>query len=217
MFKFFFPIREPFNSISHLVGGIIAFFWTLLLVWKARADPAHYIAAFVIYGATVMLMFYSSALYHTVQVSFKTEEIFRLFDHIMIYAVIAGTYTPLSVIVLDGKWRLWVLVGIWGFGLAGIIKKIFWLNAPRWFSTVLYLLMGWISILIIPHIWSLVPLGFHIWIMVGGLFYTIGAIVYIFEKPNLASWLDFHELWHIFVMGGAFSHFWAIYYYLPGF
>lgn len=163
-------------------------------------------------------MFFSSAVYHSINVTFKTEELFRLFDHIMIYLVIAGSYTPICVIVLDAGWRLGMLLGIWLFALAGVFKKIFWLNAPRWFSTALYLLMGWVAVIIFPQMWELLPRMFSYWIVIGGLFYSVGAVIYAIEKPDpLPPHFGFHELWHLFVLGGAFSHFWAIYKYLPAY
>ena len=185
---------------------------------NASESPLSYKISFVIYGITVFLMFFSSAIYHSVNVSFKTEERYRLLDHIMIYLVIAGSYTPICVIVLDESWRIGMLIGIWGFAFAGILKKIIWLNAPRWFSTALYLLMGWIAVIIFPQMWELLPTFFLYWIVAGGLFYSIGAVIYAIEKPDPFSlYFGHHELWHLFVLGGAFSHFWAIYKYLPAY
>lgn len=218
MKKYIFPIREPFNAYTHLFGAIVALAGTVLLILDSTIDPVSYKLSFIVYGITVFLMFASSALYHTVRVSERTEEIYRMIDHIMIYLVIAGSYTPICAIALDGEWRLGMLIGIWIFAVAGVLKKIFWLNAPRWFSTGLYLLMGWIAIIIFPQIWDVVPKGFSFWIIIGGLFYTIGAIIYGLKKPDPApSWFGHHGIWHLFVIGGAFSHFWAIYNYLPGF
>ncbi|MBO6523020.1 MAG: hemolysin III family protein [Balneolaceae bacterium] len=218
MSKYFFPVREPFNAYSHLAGAIISVIWTVLLLINAVESPISYKISFIIYGVTVFLMFFSSAVYHSINVTFKTEELFRLFDHIMIYLVIAGSYTPMCVIVLDGGWRLGMLLGIWLFALAGVFKKIFWLNAPRWFSTALYLLMGWVAVIIFPQMWELLPKMFSYWIVIGGLFYSFGAVIYAIEKPNpLPPHFEFHELWHLFVLGGAFSHFWAIYKYLPAY
>lgn len=218
MKKYIFPIREPFNAYTHLFGAIVALAGTVLLILDSTIDPVSYKLSFIVYGITVFLMFASSALYHTVRVSERTEEIYRMIDHIMIYLVIAGSYTPICAIALDGEWRLGMLIGIWIFAVAGVLKKVFWLNAPRWFSTGLYLLMGWIAIIIFPQIWDVVPKGFSFWIIIGGLFYTIGAIIYGLKKPDPApSWFGHHGIWHLFVIGGAFSHFWAIYNYLPGF
>lgn len=218
MTKYFLPAREPFNTYSHLIGAIVAAIWTVALMLNASDSSIWHRVSFLIYGVTVFAMFGSSAIYHSINVSFKREEFFRLIDHIMIYLVIAGSYTPMCVIVLEGEWRLWMLIGIWLFALFGILKKIFWLNAPRWFSTLLYLLMGWIAVIIFPQIWESLPHGFAYWIAIGGLCYTIGAIIYVIEKPDpKPESFGFHEIWHIFVMGGAFSHFWAIFYYLPHF
>lgn len=216
MSKYIFPVREPFSTYSHLIGALISIVWTVLLLVNAYESPLSYTVSFWIYGITVFLMFFSSAVYHAINVTFKTEEFYRLLDHIMIYLVIAGSYTPLSVIVLDGNWRFGMLLGVWLFALAGILKKIFWLNAPRWFSTGLYLLMGWVAVIIFPQMWELLPKGFSLWIVAGGLFYSVGAIIYALEKPDpFPPQFGFHELWHLFVLGGAFSHFWAIYKYLP--
>ncbi len=218
MKKYLFPIREPFNAFTHLFGAIVALVGTIILLFDASIDPISYRVAFIIYGITVFLMFGSSAIYHSVQVSFHKEEFFRMIDHMMIYLVIAGSYTPICAIALEGEWRMGMLLGIWIFAVAGILKKVFWLNAPRWFSTGLYLLMGWLAVIIFPQIWNVVPKGFSFWIIIGGLFYTVGAVIYALQKPNPApSWFGYHGIWHLFVMGGAFSHFWAIYYYLPGF
>ena len=205
---------------SHYVSALLAVSGTILLAMKSYqlGDPGFYIAAFLIYGITVFLMFASSSTYHQVNVSESKEEIFRLLDHMMIYVVIAGTYTPICAIVLEGEWRVWMLAGIWGAAIAGVIKKVFWMNAPRWISTILYLIMGWVSVIIVPQIWNSLHHAFTWWIITGGLFYTIGAIIYIIEKPDpFPEVFGHHEIWHLFVMGGAFSHFWGIYQYLPGY
>ncbi len=216
--KQIFPAREPFNAYSHLIGAIGALVLLWFLIANSSNDPGWARLSFIAYGITVFLMFASSSLYHAINVSFKTEERFRMIDHMMIYLVIAGTYTPICTIVLDGNWRIGMLIGIWSFALIGILKKIFWMSAPRWFSTVLYLLMGWISLIIFPKLWNQLPEWFSYWIAIGGLFYTTGAIVYIFKKPDpVPDKFGFHEIWHLFVLGGAFSHFWAIYKYLPGY
>ena len=135
MKKYLLPVREPFNTYTHFLGAIFALIGTILLVLDASVDPISYKIAFIIYGVTVFLMFASSALYHTVQVSIETEMFFRMIDHIMIYLVIVGSYTPICAIILEGEWRFGMLLGIWIFAFVGVFKKVFWLNAPRWFST----------------------------------------------------------------------------------
>lgn len=213
-----FPPREPFNAYSHYLGALVALIWLIFLMLAASEDSSGRQISFFVYGISVVLMFLSSAIYHSLNVHTKVEELFRLFDHILIYIIIAGTYTPMCVILLKDGWQLGMLLGIWLFALGGILKKIFWLNAPRWFSTLIYLLMGWVSVIILPMIWNIMPHDFIYWIGVGGVFYTAGAVIYAIKKPDpYPEVFGFHEIWHLFVMGGAFSHFWAIYYYLPGF
>lgn len=217
MTKYFFPAREPFNAYSHLLGAIGAVVFTVFLVIKTTPEQIYYRIFFLLYGITVFLMFASSAFYHMINVSNMKEELFRKLDHIMIYLVIAGSYTPICAITLTGNWRIWMLIGIWLFALFGFFSKIFWMNAPRWLSTMLYLLMGWVAVVIVPQMWRVVPHWFLIWLGIGGLFYTFGAIIYGVKKPDpFPNKFGFHEIWHLFVMGGAFSHFWAIYHYLPG-
>tara|TARA_R100000963_G_C4629481_1_gene94921 strand:- start:146 stop:811 length:666 start_codon:yes stop_codon:yes gene_type:complete len=216
--KIVFPPREPFNAWSHYLGALIAFIWLFFLMSEASESPLGHKVSFIIYGITVVLMFLSSAIYHTLNVSFKVEEIFRMVDHYLIYIVIAGTYTPMCAIVLEGAWQWGMMLGVWIFALGGILKKTFWMSAPRWFSTFIYLLMGWVSVIILPMVWDLIPHAFVYWIAVGGLFYTVGAVIYGMKKPDpFPEVFGFHEIWHLFVMGGAFSHYWAIYRYLPDF
>ncbi len=216
--KYLFPVREPFNAYSHFIGAIGSLIFLSFLISNSLNDPGWSRLSLIAYGVTVFLMFASSAVYHAINVSFENEERFRMIDHMMIYLVIAGTYTPICAIVLDGGWRIGMLIGIWSFALIGILKKVFWMSAPRWFSTVLYLLMGWISVIIFPKLWNQLPEWFSYWIGIGGLFYTVGAIIYITKKPDpYPGKFGFHEIWHLFVLGGAFSHFWAIYEYLPGY
>lgn len=214
--KKLFPPREPFNAWSHYIGAAGALVFLIVLMVKADNESAAHRLAYFIYGLSVVMMFLSSAIYHSVQVGDMAMKRFRIIDHVMIYVVIAGTYTPVCVIPLEGAWQVGMLTGIWIFAFAGVLKKTVWLHAPRWLSTALYLLMGWVSVLIFPQLWDVLPKGFSYWIAAGGVFYTLGAVIYGTKKPDpVPGVFGFHEIWHLFVMGGAFSHFWAIYYYLP--
>ncbi len=133
----------------------------------------------------------------------------------MIFVLIAGTYTPLCLIPLRG-FVGWVFLGVvWGIALFGIIIKIFWLHAPRWISTALYLSMGWSALFIITRLVQILPQGALFWMMMGGVFYTLGAIMYAIKKPNVVKGVwEFHETWHLFVLAGSFSHFWMMKTYL---
>jgi hemolysin III len=141
-----------------------------------------------------------------------------MIDHMMIYVVIAGGYTPIAVLTLSDDVGAIVLTGIWIIAGLGILKKSLWMNAPSWFSTLLYILMGWVSVFIIPIIWRETTPFFSYGIIIGGLFYTIGAVVYALKKPNiLQKSVGFHGLWHIFVLGGALTHLLSHLYYYTNF
>lgn len=161
----------------------------------------------VVYGLSTFGMFLASALYHGINGSKETIAKLRKLDHIMIYIVIAGGYTPIAVDVLQEPAGLYVLISIWFFAGIGVLKKLFWMHAPSWLSTLIYLVMGWVSVFIIPSIWANTSPTFVKGIILGGLFYTVGAFVYGLKKPNIwPEWLGFHGLWHLFVLAGAVSH-----------
>jgi hemolysin III len=166
----------------------------------------------------MILLYTASSLYHALPVKEKTLELLRKLDHSMIYVLIAGTYTPICLLVLEGGWKWGLFTTIWSLAIIGIIKKFLWMNAPRWLSTLFYLGMGWLAVIIFPTLMEKLPLAFLVWIGIGGLAYTLGAVIYGIQKPNpIPNWFGHHEIWHLFVMAGTFSHFWAIYYYLSGY
>lgn len=209
-------LREPVNAISHGAGalGSIAAL-TLMVVFAAlRADVWH-VVSFSIFGATLILMYTSSCLYHALRISEKALMIFRRIDHIMIFMVIAGSYTPLCLVPLRGPWG-WSLFGtVWGIAIAGIFLKIFFMNAPRWISTLIYLTMGWLCVVAIyPLVKTLEPMAL-LWLALGGLFYSVGALVYATKWPDpFPKVFGFHEIWHCFVILGSASHFWLSFNYL---
>lgn len=216
MKNFLKHIDEPFNGFSHLIGAIISIVLLFVLMEASKSDPLNYKLAFVIYGLTLIGMFASSSVYHLLKVSDSTKTKLKRIDHIMIFLLIAGSYTPIATVGLDVTTSYVILIIVWVIAAVGIIKKLYWLHAPRWFSTGVYLVMGWISVFIFPQLWEVMPRSFLLWIAIGGLSYTLGAIIYAAKYPNpLPGKFGHHEIWHLFVMGGAFSHFWAIYKFLP--
>ncbi|WP_142713305.1 PAQR family membrane homeostasis protein TrhA [Fodinibius sediminis] len=212
-------LREPVNSITHGVGAIAALVAFILLLFEAASGGSlSQTIAFSMFGLSMVLLYTSSSLYHALQVKEKTLKFLQKLDHSMIYVLIAGTYTPICLLVLDGSWKWGLFTTVWGLAVIGIIKKFLWMGAPRWLSTAFYLGMGWMAVLLFPTLVEKLPLAFIIWIVIGGLAYSIGAVIYGIKKPNpIPNWFGFHEIWHLFVMAGTFSHFWAIYYYLPGY
>lgn len=201
------------------MGAILSIIGMIALIVKS-IDPIKpwHLVTFSVFGAGMTLLYISSTLYHWLPLSEKGVQRMRRVDHMMIFILIAATYTPICLIPLRGAWG-WSLFGsIWGLAIVGIVLKIFWLQAPRWFSTSVYILMGWVAIVgILPLVKALHIDGF-LWILAGGLFYTGGAVIYAVKKPD--PWprvFGFHEIFHIFVMLGSLSHYWVMYHYVAPF
>jgi hemolysin III len=193
---------EKFNSISHLVGSVFALTGLILLVIMAslQGDPWK-IVSLSIYGTTLLLVYLNSTFYH----SFKgrTKAVFRTLDHLSIYLLIAGTYTPLTLVTLRGGWG-WTLFGtIWGLALLGISLELLSRNRPKLMPILIYISMGWLVMIAIGPLWkSLSPFG-TVALIVGGIFYTSGVFFYMSKDRISHS----HGIWHLFVMAGSLSHF----------
>jgi len=208
--------REPMNGLTHFIGVLLAIAGLVLLLTRDSLPfTAMHAVSFSIFGSAMILLYLFSTLYHWLPLKKSTLEILRKIDHIMIFVFIAATYTPICLVTLKGGWGWSMFGSVWGLTLAGFFLKLFWLNAPRWLYTAIYVLMGWI---IIIGIWPLVKsLEFNgiLWLVAGGIFYSIGAVIYGIKKPN--PWPDtfgFHEIFHLFVLAGSFSHFWLMYLYV---
>lgn len=174
-----------------------------------------HIFAFAIFGISLILLYGASALYHLLPLSPRGINILRRIDHMMIFVLIAGTYTPLCLIPLRGMWGWNFFCVIWSMAFAGIFQAVFWIHAPRWFSTSLYLVMGWLVIIVFYPLVHSIPLGGIIWFTLGGIFYTGGAFIYALKKPDpVPEIFGFHEIWHLCVMAGSFCHFWAMFRYV---
>jgi len=210
-------LREPFSGLSHLVGALLALVALYLLLHNAvQLHDQLAIVAFSIYGLSLFLLYAASATYHLLPVAPRVKVILQKWDHTMIYVLIAGTYTPLLLLSLPESWRWPGFSVIWFLAGLGIFFKWARFQSPRWISTALFLGMGWLSIPIFPELLKYFPLPGFYWIAVGGAFYTIGAIVYALKKPDpVPGIFGFHEIWHLFVLAGSFSQFWALYRYLP--
>jgi hemolysin III len=165
----------------------------------------------------MLFLYTSSAIYHLFGHSPEEVDIYRKIDHAMIYILIAGTYTPFCLIALKGTWGISTLITIWilaGAGISTVFFKSFWTNVPRWFATFLYILMGWLSMIIVYPLFKATNIETILWLFLGGLFYTVGAVIYAKKKPNIYKDFGFHELFHVLVLLGTMSHFWLIYKYI---
>jgi hemolysin III len=207
MFK---KLREPVNSLTHWAGAILALFGLIALLIIGWDTPAK-IISFAIYGISLIFMFSASATYHMVRVKDRALEIFRKVDHAAIFVLIAGTYTPFCVNAFEGFWKWGMLTIIWSLALIGIIVKIFYIRAPRWLNAGIYVLMGWISVAAAGQMLAALPTWVFVWLIAGGVIYTLGAMVYATKMFNFKPGVfGFHEIWHIFVLLAAIAHYVAV-------
>lgn len=210
-------LREPVNGFTHLAGAILSFAGLLALVIKTALQGHSTVAltAVIIFGISMILLYAASATYHLVVSSDKVISFLRRLDHSMIFLLIAGSYTPFCLIALEGTTG-WVLFSIIiTIAIVGISFKLIWFNCPRWLSTSIYVIMGWIAVFLMgPLKESLSSQGLSLLIM-GGVFYTIGAIIYATKPKFLKSkYLGFHEIFHIFIMFGTLTHFLCVFKYV---
>lgn len=206
--------RDPVSGLTHLSGAILAAVGLVVLIMTSRGDLGK-LAVLLIYGIALILMFASSAAYHLVIAQPGVIQFLRKLDHSAIYLLIAGTYTPICFYFLEGAWRWGMLGTVWALAVIGITVKLFIIHAPRWLTAGVYLVMGWLCVAGIQQMLARVPVGAIIWLLVGGILFTLGAVIYITKKPDfIPDVFGFHEVWHVFVLLGAFSHFFAILFYV---
>ena len=203
-------LREPVNSLTHWGGAILALAGLIALLIVGWGTPAK-VVSLVIYGASLIFLFSASATYHMVRVKDKALEIFRKIDHSAIYFLIAGTYTPFCVNAFTGFWKWGMLIIIWSLAIIGIGVKVFVIRVPRWLNAGLYLAMGWLVVGASGQLMAALPAWVLTWLIIGGVIYTLGAIVYITKIFNFVPGVfGFHEVWHIFVLLAAAAHFVAV-------
>ena len=204
---------ERFNSISHLIGSAAALAGTAcLIVAAARQGDPWKLVSFSIYGVSLVLLYGFSTLYHSLPG--RGKAVFRTLDHLAIYLLIAGTYTPFTLVTLKGPWG-WSIFGVvWGLAVFGIVLDTLGTRGPRIVPMVIYLLMGWLVVIALKPLMANLPLTGGLWLLTGGLFYTTGIVFYALDKQVR----HFHGIWHLFVIAGSLFHYITIFYYvaLPG-
>ncbi len=216
-------IKDPVSGFTHLVGAGLSIAGLVILIVSAAKksnEVAWDIVSCSIFGAGLILLYTFSSLYHLLNLKEKGTRVFRKFDHIMIYILIAASYTPICLGPLRGPWG-WTIFGIvWGLAVLGTILTAVWLDAPRWLTTTIYILMGWtVIIAVYPMItiFSAYEKGMEglLWLLLGGIFYTIGGLIYGLKWPPFKNkYIGFHEIFHIFVMLGSFCQYWFVLKYL---
>ena len=226
-------LKDPGSAITHFIGMLMAIFAAVPLLIKAAREPDHiylislsimikaarepdhiYLISLSIYALSLILLYAASTTYHTFDLSERANTILKKIDHMMIFVLIAGSYTPICLITLKGRTGTILLALVWGIAIVGIILKAFWVFCPKWVSSVLYIGMGWTCVLAFTQILNtLSPAAFG-WLLAGGIIYTIGGVIYALKLPifnNRHKNFGSHEIFHLFVMGGSMCHFIVMY------
>jgi len=211
-------IREPGSALTHFVAMMLAVFAAVPLLVKAGLSTgSQNFVAMLIFISSMILLYGASATYHSVNVTGKQLYIFKKIDHMMIFVLIAGSYTPVCLIVLGGELGLQLLAVVWSIALVGIVIKACWVTCPKWFSSMIYIAMGWVCVFVFGQLWSTLPTAAFLWLLAGGIIYTIGGVIYALKLPIFNSKhtnFSSHVIFHLFVMGGSICHFIFMYLYV---
>ena len=211
----FSKIKNPGSALTHFIAFLGALVASVPLLMKAAAEPDRiHLASMAIFIASMILLYAASTIYHTLDISEKINKRLRKLDHMMIYILIAGTYTPVCLIVLGNPSGYFLLALVWGIALIGMIIILLWITCPKWFSSVIYIAMGWVCLLAFRQIVAALPRAAFAWLLAGGLIYTIGGVIYALKLPLFNAkfrYFGSHELFHLFVMGGSFCHYIMMY------
>ena len=210
--------KDPGSAITHFIGMLMAIFAAVPLLIKAANHPDRvHLVSLGIFIGSMILLYAASTSYHSLNISPRINKILKKVDHMMISVMIAGSYTPVCLIVLKGRTGYTLCALVWGIAILGILVKAFWINCPKWFSSALYIGMGWLCVLAFTQIInSLSPSAFG-WLLAGGLIYTVGGVIYALKLPLFNSrhkYFGSHEIFHLFVMGGSICHFIVMYVYI---
>lgn len=211
-------IKDPGSAITHFIGMLMAMFAAIpLMIRAAGTHDAIHLISLGIFILSMILLYAASTTYHTLDLSEKTNRILKKVDHMMIFVLIAGTYTPICLIVLKGRTGYLLCALIWSIALIGIIIKACWIYCPKWFSSVLYIAMGWTCVLAFSQILNGLSGPAFGWLLAGGLIYTVGGVIYALKLPIFNArhkYFGSHEIFHLFVMGGSACHFILMYFFV---
>lgn len=212
-----FRIKDPGSAITHFIALLLALFAAIPLLLKAYRDTGRFTLtalSLAIFIGSMILLYAASTIYHTLDISPKVNKLLRKIDHMMIFILIAGTYTPVCMVVLGDRTGWGLLALVWTIAIVGILIKAFWITCPKWFSSVLYISMGWVCVLAFTRIVQALPAAAFWWLLTGGIIYTVGGVIYALKLPIFNSRhknFGSHEIFHLFVMGGSFCHYVMMY------
>ena len=211
-------IKEPGSAITHFIAMMMAVFATVPLLVKAGIQSGwENFLAMAIFMGSMILLYGASATYHSVDLTGRSLRVFRKLDHMMIFVLIAGSYTPVCLIVLGGKLGYTLLALVWGIAAVGMLVKACWITCPKWFSSVIYIAMGWVCVLVFGPLLKTLSAPAFLWLLAGGIIYTVGGVIYALKLPIFNAKHKFfgsHEVFHLFVMGGSICHFIFMYLYV---
>ena len=211
-------IKDPGSALTHFIAMVLAAAAAVPLLIKGSRSPEQFhLAALAVFILSMIGLYGASTIYHTLDISPKINQLLRKIDHMMIFILIAGTYTPVCLIVLGNKSGYRMLSLVWGIAIVGIIINALWINCPKWFSSVIYIAMGWVCIMAIRQIVAALTPAAFAWLLAGGIIYTIGGVIYALKLPIFNSKhknFGSHEIFHLFVMGGSFCHYMMMYGYV---
>ena len=213
-----FKLKDPGSAITHFIGMLMAMFAATPLIIKSLHEPDYiHVISLTVFIVSMILLYAASTIYHTLNLSERTNRILRKLDHSMIFVLIAGSYTPICLIVLKGPVGYFLFALVWAIALIGIIVKICWITCPKWFSSIIYIAMGWIWLLVFPTLLRDLKTPAFLWLLAGGILYTVGGVVYALRLQAfncVHKYFGSHEIFHLFVMAGSFCHFVVMYWYL---
>ena len=213
-----FRVKDLGSALTHFIAMIAAIIGTAPLLRKAASGSTHaYLSAFTIFILSMICLYAASTTYHTFDISESVNKVLRKIDHAMIFVLIAGSYTPVCLIVLGGKLGYVLLTVVWAIALIGMTIKALWITCPKWFSSIIYIAMGWVCLGVFGQLWNTLPHSAFLWLLAGGIIYTIGGVIYALKLPifhNKHQNFGSHEIFHLFVMGGSICHFIFMYLYV---
>lgn len=201
--------REPVSGFTHLAGALLAAAGLIWLVLLTRADTAK-LMSMIVYGASLVLLYTASTVMHLTKGSERLVLLLNRIDHAAIYLLIAGSYTPIAYYALTGAWRWGLLAVVWMLAVTGVVYKLFFLRRDGHLSTLFYVGMGWLGVLVVPQIAGVFPPEAIALLLAGGLIYSAGALIFALRRPNFHPHFGFHELWHLFVLAGSALHFFVV-------
>lgn len=211
-------VKDPGSALTHFIAMVGAAIAAAPLLLRASKEPGHlHIAALAVFIISMILLYAASTIYHTLNISEAANKWLRKLDHMMIFILIAGTYTPVCLIVLGDKSGISLLALVWSIAIVGIAINLLWINCPKWFSSVIYIATGWVCVLALKQILTALSGAAFGWLLAGGIIYTVGGIIYALKLPIFNSKhknFGSHEIFHLFVMGGSFCHYMLMYQYV---